>query len=88
MLLPWPLFAPGGGPGGGNLGRITFLSTGLSVSISPPVGKTSLAPGRWTFRFIDSPLGDRLWPKVVITIGGGASSRPPCSTLCLSYLAC
>lgn len=38
-----PLFELPGGPGGGNLGRDKFLSTGFNVGISP-AGKTNLAP--------------------------------------------
>lgn len=71
----------GGGPGGGSFGRITFLSTGFSTGISPPLGSTSLAPAKCKFLPIDSPLSDRLWPNVVNSLGGG------CGYLCFSYLS-
>lgn len=69
----------GGGPGGGNFGRITFLSTGFSIGISP-LGNTNLAPAKCKFRPIDSPLSDRLWPNVV-------KSLCDCEYLCFSYFS-
>lgn len=69
----------GGGPGGGSFGRITFLSTGFNIGISP-LGSTNLAPAKCRFRPIDSPLSDRLWPNVV-------KSLCDCEYLCLSYFS-